>query len=99
MINFVDNWMRPVELTAAQNSVALDLPDGVYALTVADSDTAATRWEVMQVGVTDGQAMLGRAPGAQDWPEGSVIYCAVNSMILISIFDELAALRALIEAQ
>jgi len=86
MLNFVDNWMRPVTLTAVQTSVAVDLPDGQYVLTV--SDDAATRWEVVLVQVASGQADLMRE-NPQEWPEGSVIYCAANAMVLLTLFDSL----------
>lgn len=85
MLNFVDNWLRPLQLTAAQVEVELDLPDGQYVLTVADSETAATRWEILAAMVESGQAMLLRE-SAQEWGAGSVIYCSVNSAILAQIF-------------
>ncbi|WVM88925.1 hypothetical protein UMZ34_23990 [Halopseudomonas pachastrellae] len=85
MISFVDNWLRPLQLTAAQVEVELDLPDGQYVLTVADSETAATRWEILAAMVESGQATLLRE-SAQEWGAGSVIYCSVNSAILAQIF-------------
>lgn len=88
MIKFVDNWLRPVQLTLSQDTVALDLADGIYVLTVADSETAATRWEIMTAEVVAGEAGLMRqAP--QAWGAGSVIYCAANSVVMQAIFDEI----------
>ena len=85
MLSFVDNWLRPLQLTVAQVEAELDLPDGQYILTVADSETAATRWEILAAMVESGQAMLLRE-SAQEWGAGSVIYCSVNSAILAQIF-------------
>ena len=85
MLNFVDNWLRPLQLTVAQVEAELDLPDGQYILTVADSETAATRWEILAAMDESGQAMLLRE-SAQEWGAGSVIYCSVNSAILAQIF-------------
>jgi hypothetical protein len=88
MIKFVDNWLRPVQLTLSQDTVALDLADGIYVLTVADSETAATRWEILTAEVVAGEAVLMRqAP--QEWGAGSVIYCAANSVVMQAIFDEI----------
>lgn len=91
MISFVDNWLRPLQLTAAQVEVELDLPDGQYVLTVADSETAATRWEILAAMVESGQATLLRQ-SAQEWAAGSVIYCSMNSTILAQIFSAQEAL-------
>ena len=88
MIKFVDNWLRPVQLTLSQDTVALDLEDGIYVLTVADSETAATRWEILTAEVVAGEAGLMRqAP--QAWGAGSVIYCAANSFVMNAIFAEI----------
>jgi|TARA_X000001388_G_scaffold70190_1_gene59167 hypothetical protein len=91
MLSFVDNWMQPFSLSASATEGALDLPQGIYVLTMADSSSAATRWEVLYAEVADGQAFFQR-PAPQEWPEGSVIYCAVNAMVLGLLFDGLTQL-------
>ena len=50
MISFVDNWLQPFSLSASATEGAIDLPQGIYVLTVADSETAATRWEILDPG-------------------------------------------------
>jgi len=43
MLNFINNWARPIELASGTETALLDLPDGEYLLTIADSPTAASR--------------------------------------------------------
>ncbi|RRU94163.1 hypothetical protein EGI97_12810 [Stutzerimonas xanthomarina] len=81
-MDFVNNWSRPITLAAGATSLALDLPDGSYRLTLADKAAGATRWEIIDASVASGTAALTRAQeGTMDqaWPEGSVIYCSLTA--------------------
>ena len=91
MLSFVDNWVQPFSLSTSATEGALDLPQGIYVLTMADSSSAPTPWEVLYAEVVDGQAVFQR-PAPQEWPEGSVIYCAVNAFVLGFVFAELTQL-------
>lgn len=87
-MNFVNNWSRPVTLAAGATTLALDLPDGSYRLTLADSATTPTRWEITDATVAAGTATLTRAlEGTTDqaWPEGSVIYCSLTAGTLAQL--------------
>lgn len=88
MLNFINNWARPIELASGTETAPLDLPDGEYLLTIADSPTAASRWEIVRAEVDGGVATLQRGQEetlAQAWPEGSVIYCSVTAGTLNEI--------------
>src|SRR5690606_14381073 len=90
MLNFINNWARPIELASGTETALLDLPDGEYLLTIADSPTAASRWEIVRAEVDGGVATLQRGQEgtlAQAWPEGSVIYCSVTAGTLNEIMQ------------
>lgn len=85
MLKFVNNYIEPIVLSISQTSAALNLPDGEYRLTIADSKSAATRWEIIGAIVTSGSAVLQRGledSSAQAWPAGSVIYNALTAGVL-----------------
>lgn len=90
MLNFINNWARPIELASGSETALLDLPDGEYLLTIADSSAAASRWEIVRAEVDGGVATLQRGQEetlAQVWPEGSVIYCGVTAGTLNEIMQ------------
>lgn len=96
-MNFVNNWSRPVTLAAGATTLALDLPDGSYRLTLADSATTPTRWEITDATVAAGTATLTRAlEGTTDqaWPEGSVIYCSLTAGTLAQLAAPAAPARS-----
>lgn len=96
-MDFVNNWSRPVTLAAGATTLALDLPDGSYRLTLADSPAAATRWEIIDAVVAAGGATLTRAQEGtadQAWPEGSVIYCALTAGTLAQLTAPVAPARS-----
>lgn len=100
-MNFVNNYSASIVLPLAANSVALALPNGSYRLTLADSASAPTRWEIVDAVVAAGTATLTRAREGttrQDWPSGSVIYNALTASQLSSIFDLLESLAARVAA-
>lgn len=74
----------------------MDLPNGIYRLTLAESPNASTRWEIVQAVVASGMATLSRGlEGTEDqaWPDGSQIYCALTAGLLTDLFARLAALE------
>lgn len=90
MLKFINNWSRPVVLSPTVDSLALELPDGEYLLTITDSLTDASRWEIVRAAVIGGMATLQRGQEetiAQAWPEGSVIYCSVTAGTLNEIMQ------------
>lgn len=96
-MNFVNNWSRPVTLAAGATTLALDLPDGSYRLTLADSAAAPTRWEIIDATVAASTATLTRAQeGTSDqaWPEGSVIYCALTAGTIAQLAAPAAPARS-----
>lgn len=96
-MQFANNYLQPITLTAAADTAALSLADGTYRLTIADSATGATRWEIVDAEVMGGSATLTRGregTEAQLWPLGSVIYCALTAGTLQSILTRLDALEA-----
>lgn len=96
-MNFVNNWSRPVTLAAGATTLALDLPDGSYRLTLADSAAAPTRWEIIDATVVANTATLTRAQEGttdQAWPEGSVIYCALTAGTLAQLAAPAAPARS-----
>lgn len=77
---FINNWQQEVVLSDSADSADLDLPDGRYRLVVRDDER--TRFEVVDAQVADGSATLARgreSSDVQDWPAGSVIYCALTA--------------------
>lgn len=82
-MDYVNNWQRPITLGSADTSVALDLPDGTYRLSISDADRSL--FEVVEAVVTSGTATLTRAlegTTAQEWAAGSSIYCSVTAGVL-----------------
>lgn len=95
-MQFINNWSRPVTLAAGADSLALDLPDGEYRLTLADSQFSASAWEIIGAQVSGGTASISRGlegTAVQDWPAGSVIYCAITAGGLNEILGRLANLE------
>lgn len=95
-MSYVNNYIQPVVLDELDDSLALDLSDGIYRLTLADSDTAPTRWEIVQAAVAGGAAALTRGlegTARQSWPAGSVIYSGITAGTLQGIEDRLTALE------
>lgn len=96
-MSFVNNWQRPIVLAIDASSAPLDLPNGQYVLTVTDSLSAPTRWEIITAFVTDGVATIYRgreSTPAQAWPVGSFIYCAITAGGLTLMAQEHASLSA-----
>lgn len=84
-MNFINNWQRPITLAQAATETAIDLPDGSYRLTLTDSASAPTRWEIVDASVSNGSAVLVRGlegTSGQLWPMGSVIYCDITAGVL-----------------
>jgi hypothetical protein len=91
-MNFINNYSQAVTLAAGATSLALSLPDGEYRLTLTDSESASTRWEIVGAVVVTGTATLQRGiEGTTDqtWPEGSVIYSALTAGLMQIIFERL----------
>ncbi|GMQ53516.1 hypothetical protein [Halopseudomonas aestusnigri] len=95
MLKFVDNYLQPLTLAEGATAASLMLPDGEYVLTLADSQSAATRWEIVRAVVTSGTAVLTRGQQGttdQAWPAGSVIYCALTADTLNGMLSWLTEL-------
>jgi hypothetical protein len=93
-MNFINNWQRPIVLPIDAVSAPLDLPDGTFRLTVTDSLSLPTRWEVLTATVATGVASIARgaeATAAQEWPDGSAIYCAITAGVLGDLAQQLAS--------
>ena len=101
-MNFVNNWLREITLAAGVTECALDLPDGLYRLVVADGlGAAATRLEVVSAEVSAGIAELQRGlegTADQEWGEGSVIHCTLTAGQLWALFEQIADLQARVAA-
>lgn len=96
-MNFINFWSKPIRLTIDEGSLALELPNGVYRLIIADRLAGATAWEIVEAVVVDGSATLARGregTPAKEWPAGSVVYNAATAGVLQSLFEQLAALSA-----
>lgn len=96
MLQFVDNYLEPITLAEGATAASLALPDGEYRLTLADSQTAATRWEIIGAVVTGGEAVLTRGQQGttdQPWAAGSVIYCALTAGTLYDILSRLTTVE------
>lgn len=96
-MNFVNNWSQAVTLAPGATSLALDIPDGTYRLTLADAAAGATRWEIVDAVVSAGAATLTRAlegTADQDWPAGSVIYCALTAGLMADLFASQGSSRS-----
>lgn len=96
-LSFIDNFIAPLELPAGQEEVqtSLDLPDGEYILTMADNTASPTRYEVVFAWSEDGITWIWRNPdmGLAEWPEGSVIFCGINSVVLRDVYYSLEAYK------
>ncbi len=100
-MNFINNWMQPVTLPAGVTALALDLADGRYRLTLADSATAPTRWEIVEAVLDGDEAVLTRGREGtldQDWPVGSVIYAGITAGMLDQLYQRIASLEARVTA-
>lgn len=100
-MNFVNNWSQALTLAASDTSCALGLPDGVYRLTLTDSATKATAWEIVAATVSSGIATLTRGregTTARDWKAGSVIYCALTAGLLGDLFTAVGQVSTLQQA-
>ena len=100
-MNYVNNWLRAIDLEQGATSCPLDLPDGEYRLTLADAAAGATRWEIVQAVVASGMATLSRGlEGTEDqaWPVGSVIYSSVTAGFLVQLQQQIADLLARVAA-
>ena len=90
-MNFVNNWSQALALASGATSCALDLPDGTYRLTLTDSASQATVWEIVDAVVENKAANLTRAREstvARAWPSGSIIYCAVTAGVMAAISQQ-----------
>lgn len=95
-MNFINNWSQPVTLASGATSLALGLPDGSYRLTLTDSLSAPSTWEVVSAEVSSGSATVTRGLEGtidQNWPAGSVIYCAVTAGVLAEMAARIATLE------
>lgn len=98
---YINNFLAPVQLGQGVTTLDIDLPDGTYRLTLADSATAAARWEIVDAVVEDGTATLTRGlEGTDDqaWPLGSVMYCALTAGVLNDLLTRLAAAESAIHS-
>lgn len=96
-MNFINNYIQPITLGTSGTSLPLALPDGEYRLTIADTASSATRWEIVDAVVEDGTATLTRGregTSAQEWPEESVVYCAITAGIISDLIARIEALEA-----
>jgi len=96
-MNFINNWMQPVTLAAGETALELDLADGAYRLTITDSATTPTRWEIVGATVGGGTAALARGLEGtldQDWPAGSFIYAGLTAGMLGELYQRIASLEA-----
>lgn len=94
-MKFANNWIQEITLAPGVTSVAMDLPDGSYRLTLSDA-SIATRWEIVGAVVVAGTATLTRALEGttdQDWPDGSLIYSSITAGLLADVFAQLADLQ------
>ncbi|WP_425915910.1 hypothetical protein [Pseudomonas sp. GWSMS-1] len=83
-MNYINNWLRPITLGAADTSTALDLPDGTYRLCIIG---AGDLFEVVDAAVVGGTATLTRGlecTAAQTWLSGSTITASVTAEMLES---------------
>lgn len=98
---YINNFLAPVQLGQGVTRLDIDLPAGTYRLTLADSATAAERWEIVDAVVEAGTATLTRGlEGTDDqaWPLGSVMYCALTAGVLNDLLARLAAAESAIHS-
>jgi len=96
---YINNYREPIELAQGTTTAALSLPDGDYRLTLTNADGNA--WEIVDATVTNGAATLVRGlegTAVQEWPGGSVIYCAVTAGQLNALLTRIAEAEARIAA-
>ncbi|WP_445940794.1 hypothetical protein [Pseudomonas sp.] len=101
MRRYVNNWQQPVVLGEQELSLALDLPDGEYRLTLSDAQVSAQRWEIIDAAVSAGIATLERAlegTSQQDWPAGSVIRAGLTAGMFEALVSAMADLQARVVA-
>jgi hypothetical protein len=100
MQNFVNNWSALITLAEGTETLAVDLPDGSYRITISDAlDATATRWEIAEALVVSGSATLTRGIEGtleQDWPAGSVMYISMTAGFLEGLQQVIAAQQLLI---
>lgn len=90
-MNFVNNWSQALALASGATSCALDLPNGAYRLTLTDSASQASVWEIVDAVVENKAASLTRAREgtvARAWPAGSIIYCAVTAGVMSALSQQ-----------
>lgn len=88
-MKFINNYSASVEIGAEDTSLALDLPDGKYRLTITDNASPAPSREIVDATVAGGVATLERGregTAAQEWAAGSIIYCAVTAGVLEELY-------------
>lgn len=96
-MKFVNNWTVDIVLAQGATQCELDLPDGDYRLTLSDSLSLPTRWEIVVAEVAAGTATLVRAQEGtadQPWAEGSIMYCSVTAGVLSGLFARVGALES-----
>lgn len=96
---FINNFESTTALPVDALSLPLDLPDGLYRLTL--TDTGRTRWEIVLATVTAGTAALQRGQegtAVQAWPVGSVLYQSVTAGQMQYLYSQLAALALRVSA-
>ena len=101
-MNYVNNYSQAVTLAPGVTTLALSLGNGTYRLTLTDSATKPTRWEIVDAVVASGTATLTRAregTSNQDWPAGSVIYNPLTAGQLAGIFTSLATRQTAVTTQ
>lgn len=90
MVSFIDNFIEPIQLPAGVEEVEtnLDLPEGEYLLTLTNSSESPVRHEIVFAWTEGGTTWIWRNPddGLAEWPEGSVIFCGINSDVLRDIY-------------
>lgn len=94
-MTYINNYLEPIELAQGATAAVLSLADGSYRLTLSDS--VRSRWEIVDAVVINGAATLTRAREGttdQNWPGGSVIYCAVTAGQLNTLLAHIADIEA-----
>ena len=95
-MNFVNNYLEPITLAAGATTADLNLPNGEYLLTLTDSRSEPTRWEIVGAVVVGGTAVLERGRQGTDdqsWVSGSVIYCSLTAGTLLDLLTRLATVE------
>lgn len=101
-MNFANNWSQPITLDAGVTVLGgvTGLPDGNYLLTLTDSVTTPSRWEIVAADLVTGNAVLERGQEGttdQAWPSGSIIYCSITAGQVSSLFEAIADQLVMIE--